>query len=76
LLLSKFGSLVCFQKKEKIKVDGDCLKVTIDNTHVIIEDNPDEWMCLYWDEWDKIKEVVEKLKEKHKSEIKYIPHIK
>jgi len=34
------------------------------------------WVCLYWDEWDKIKETVEELKKKHENEIKYIPHIK
>jgi len=65
-----------FSEERKIKVDGDCLEVTIDNTHVIIEDNPDMWVCLYWDEWDKIKETVEELKKKHENEIKYIPHIK
>ena len=65
-----------FSEERKIKIDGDCLEVTIDNTHVIIEDNPDMWVCLYWDEWDKIKETVEELKKKHKNEIKYIPHIK
>jgi len=65
-----------FSEERKIKVDGDCLEVTIDNTHVIIEDNPKMWVCLYWDEWDKIKETVEELKKKHENEIKYIPHIK
>ena len=64
-----------FSEERKIKIDGDCLEVTIDNTHVIIEDNPDMWVCLYWDEWDKIKETVEELKKKHENEIKYIPHI-
>ncbi len=64
-----------FSEEKKIKVDGEYLKVAIDNTHVIIEDAPDMWVCLWWKEWDKVKETIEKLKKKHEKEIKYITQL-